>query len=148
MKIKQTSEALPLSRSSQDGFTLLEVLIAVMIMGLSITTIMQQFSVALRAGSKTQEVTKAVLHAKEKLEELKTKKDLSESTESGDFDDGHEWETQIIPYTYAEEDDAESYESLHYETFQLKAIVTRHFGERASQIELTTLKTVRKREWK
>jgi len=132
--------------SCQYGFTLLEVLIAVMIMGLSITALLQQFSVALRAGSKTREVIKAVTHAREKIEELKTKKELSESTESGSFENGYEWETHVFPYEYPEEDD--SYETLKYETFQLNSIVSWQFGGREKQIQLSTLKTLKKKEWK
>jgi type II secretion system protein I len=138
----------PIPRSCQNGFTLLEVLVAVMILGLSITAILQQFQVALRAGSKTQDVTRAVIHAKEKLEELKVDKELSESSESGSFEDRYEWETHIVPYTYAEEGDDESYENLKYETFQLRSIVKWHYGEREKQVELTTLKTIRKKKWK
>ncbi len=135
-------------RSCQNGFTLLEVLLAVMILGLSITAILQQFQVALRAGSTSQDVTGAVIHAKEKLEELKVDKELSESSEGGSFDDGYEWETLITPYTYAEEGDDESYENLKYETFQLRSIVKWRYGEREKQVELTTLKTIRKKKWK
>ena len=61
----------------QSGFTLLEVLLAVMILGLSITAILFQFQVALRAGSSSKDNTQAVVHAREKLEELKTQKKFS-----------------------------------------------------------------------
>ncbi len=144
---KQKSEKLHCS--CQSGFTLLEVLIAVMILGMSITTILQQFSVALRTGTKTQEVIKAVMHAKEKLEELKVKKELSESNETGSFEDGYEWETYVVPFIYGqEEDDDQDYEKLRYETFQLKSIVLWQHGERKKQIQLSTLKTIRKKKWK
>ena len=122
-----------------------------MILGLSITAILFQFQVALRAGSKTHEVTYAVTHAKEKLEELKLQEELSESSESGTFDDGYAWETAVAPYVYTEEgegeDEEESYEDLKYETFLLTAAVTWQDGEREKQVELATLKTVRKQKW-
>ena len=53
------------------GFTLLEVLLAVMILAITVTVLLQQFSVALRASTTSQEVTRAMLHAKQKIEELK-----------------------------------------------------------------------------
>jgi prepilin-type N-terminal cleavage/methylation domain-containing protein len=146
LKNKQRNNKSPVS--SQRGFTLLEVLIAVMILGLSITTILQQFSVALYSGSKTQEVIKAVIHAREKLEETKIKKELSESTESGSFEDGYEWETSVIPYIYPEEsEDEQSYEKLMYETFQIKSVVTWRIGDHEKQIQISTLKTNRKLKW-
>ncbi len=130
----------------QRGFTLLEVLLAVMILGLSITAILYQFQVALRAGSKSREQSVAVMHAREKLEELKIQKEFTESSESGSFDDGYEWETRVTPYSHSEEDE-DTYESLKHETFELQAIVTWGNDEREKQVELTTLKTVRKKKW-
>ena len=146
MQSRQNSEKPFLLFSSQRGFTLLEVLIAVMIFGISVTVILQQFSVALRSGSKTQEIVKAVIHAKEKLEELKTKKEFSESTESGSFEDGFEWETRVIPYSYGEDND-EFFENLKYETFSLETIITWQVAERQRHTRLSTLKTVRKKKW-
>lgn len=149
MQNKSTSNGDLLVRSCQKGFTLLEVLVAVMILGLTLTALLQQFSVAQRAGIKSRDVTEAVMLAKEKLEEIKIEKDLSESTESGTFDNGYEWETIITPYTYEEEGDEESYEELKYETFQLQSKVKWHIDEdgRGKEFELTTLKTVRKKKW-
>jgi hypothetical protein len=118
-----------------------------MILGLSITAILLQFQVALRAGGISQDVTHAVARSKEKLEELKLRKDLSELTESGSFDDGYFWETQITTYVYTDESDDESYEALKHETFQLTSIVTWVCGERERQVKLSTLKTIRKRKW-
>jgi hypothetical protein len=120
-----------------------------MILGLTLTALLQQFSVAQRAGIKSRDVTEAVMLAKEKLEEIKIEKELSESTESGTFDNGYEWETIITPYTYEEEGDEESYEELKYETFQLQSKVKWHIDEdgRGKEFELTTLKTVRKKKW-
>lgn len=137
----------PARCAGQRGFTLLEVLLAVMILGLSLTAILFQFQVALRAGSKARDVSQAVLHAKEKLEELKSRKIFAESVESGSFDDGYTWETSITPYVYEVSKDDSAYESLRYETFELTAIVKRQIEEREQQLEFSTLKTVRKKEW-
>jgi type II secretion system protein I len=131
------------------GFTLLEVLIAVAILGASIVVLLLQFSVALRAGSTTQNVTVAILHAKEKLEELKMARELSASTSSGTFNDGYEWETQVTPYrheTIPEEEQV--YADLRVETYLLTALIKWKDGARTKQVQLTTLKTVRKKEWK
>jgi type II secretion system protein I len=131
-----------------DGFTLLEVLIAVAILGTAIVVLLLQFSVALRAGSVTQNITVAILHAKEKIEELKMERELSESSQSGTFGDGYEWETQVIPYRHETiPEDEQIYEGLKVETYQLSSLVKWKDGERTKQVLLTTLKTVRKKEW-
>ena len=134
--------------STSEGFTLLEVLIAVAILGTAIVVLLLQFSVALRAGSITQNVTVAILHAKEKIEELKMERELSESSQSGTFGDGYEWETQVIPYRHETiPEDEQIYEGLKVETYQLSSLVKWKDGERTKQVLLTTLKTVRKKEW-
>lgn len=141
--------ALSLCRTfPSQGFTLLEVLIAVAILGTAIVVLLLQFSVALRASSITQNVTVAVLHAKEKIEELKMERELSESSKSGTFGDGYEWETQVIPYRHETiPEDEQTYADLKVETYQLSSIVKWKDGERTKQVLLTTLKTVRKKEW-
>jgi general secretion pathway protein I len=131
------------------GFTLLEVLLAVTILGMCITVILQQFSVALRAGSSSQEDTLAVLHAKQKIEDLKTDYELAESSKTGSFDDGYEWETRVTPYYHeAKKEDEQIYENLRVETYQLESVIKWKAGRKTKQISLTTLKTVRKKEWK
>lgn len=131
------------------GFTLLEVLIAVMILGLCITAILQQFSVGLHAGNKTRQVVVAELHAREKLEEMKVENQLEETTASGSFDDGYEWHTEVIPFNYGDKEGEEDiYEQLKYETFMLRTTVLWHEGDRSRQVQLSTLRTVRKRKWK
>ncbi len=133
----------------EQGFTLLEVLVAVAILGTAIVVLLLQFSVALRAGSTTQNVTVAILHAKAKLEELKMARELSPATASGTLNDGYEWETQVTSYrheTIPEEEQA--YADLRVESYLLTAIVKWQDGARTKQVQLTTLKTVRKKEWK
>lgn len=147
MKNRQRNSMVINRRLCQNGFTLLEVLLAVMILGISVTAILYQFSVALRAGSTSQDVTTAVLHAKEKLEEIKIKKNLGESLESGSFEDGYLWETHSTVYPLSEKEGESPDETVKHEIFQLKAIVKWQFGEREKQVELTTLKTVKKKEW-
>ena len=134
---------------SQAGFTLLEVLLAVVIMGVSLTTILLQFQTALHAGSISQERTNAVIYAKEKLESLKIEDELSESSQSGTFENGYEWETEVSLYEYEEEDQEEdiSYEDLRHETYKLRAAVKWNSGINKRQVELITLKTVTRKEW-
>ena len=134
---------------SQAGFTLLEVLLAVVIMGVSLTTILLQFQTALHAGSISQEKTNAVIYAKEKLESLKIEDELSESSQSGTFENGYEWETEVSLHEYEEEDPEEdiSYEDLRHETYKLRAAVKWNSGINKRQVELITLKTVTIKEW-
>jgi prepilin-type N-terminal cleavage/methylation domain-containing protein len=132
---------------SEAGFTLLEVLLAVVILGVSLTTILLQFQTALHAGRISQERTNAVIYAKEKLESLKIENELSESSQSGVLENGHEWETEISLYEYEDQAEDISYEDLRHETYKLRATVKWNSGINKRQIELITLKTVTRKEW-
>lgn len=138
----------PSPRAAQAGFTLLEVLVAVMILGLTLGALLQQFALATRAGSASYDSTRAALYAREKLEELKTRKDLGEFVDGGSFDDGYEWETRVQFYGYDEFEDQAVFEGMRYETYRLSSLVIWRLGSRVRQVELETLRTVRKREWR
>jgi type II secretion system protein I len=77
-------------RPGSRGFTLLEVLLALAIMGLGITSILRLMGTSTRAATRTQAMTQALFVAEELMEELST---LNESElrarggESGDYAD-------------------------------------------------------------
>lgn len=132
---------------SEAGFTLLEVLLAVVILGVSLTSILLQFQTALHAGSISQDRTNAVIYAKEKLESLKIEDELSESSQSGVLESGYEWETEVSLYEYEDQADDISYEDLRHETYKLRATIKWNSGINKRQVELITLKTVTRKEW-
>ena len=56
--------------SSNSGFTLMEVMVAMMILALSLTAILELFSDGMRAGSVSQKYLGAVYYAQEQMEEV------------------------------------------------------------------------------
>jgi general secretion pathway protein I len=79
----------------QHGFTLLETLVAMMILSIALVIIFQLFSGALNAGHISEAHTRAVWHAREKMDELLLVETLSEETREGDFADGYRWRYRI-----------------------------------------------------
>ena len=79
----------------QDGFTLMETLVAMMILSIALVIIFQQFSEALNAGHISEAYTRAVWHAREKMDELLLHETLSEDDQEGDFGDGYRWRYRI-----------------------------------------------------
>lgn len=131
----------------QTGFTLLEILLAVSILGLAATVIMQQFSAGLRIASTSQTYTTATIYAKQKLEELQFEKEMKEKEESGSFEDGYYYRVSIAPYEdYLEEEDEGLFEHLPLEMYRLESVVSWKEGEKEKSITLATLKTVKKQE--
>ena len=81
--------------SGQRGFTLMETLVAMMILSIALVIIFQQFSAALNAGHISESYTRAVWHAREKMDELLLHETLAEDIQEGDFGDGYRWRYRI-----------------------------------------------------
>jgi general secretion pathway protein I len=145
LKNQKTDGSPATRRSPQQGFTLLEVLLAVMILALAVPAILYQFSVGMEAGGRARDATEAVLHAKEKIEELKSLVDEGAGAQSGAFDDGYTWRTRVDNYEIPEKEAGEN-DMLRFELVQLTVTVGWDAGGQARQVELSTLKTVKKEE--
>jgi general secretion pathway protein I len=89
---------------NQNGFTLIETLVALMLLAISFVIIMQLFSGGLKSSRVTTDYIYGIFHAREKMEEILLSDNLTAGTVSGEFDDGYEWSaTVFIPQL--EEDD-------------------------------------------
>lgn len=81
------------------GFTLIEVIVAMAILGISLTLVMQLFSGGLRSARAASDYTRAIVHAKDKMEELSSML----NNDSGEFEDGFKWEAETEDYKALEE---------------------------------------------
>lgn len=82
-------------RGKISGFTLLEVLVALSILGIALTIILQLFSANLRALSASEDYVSAVTKAEAKMREVLDDKDLSEKSWSEITDDGYRMDVSI-----------------------------------------------------
>lgn len=80
------------------GFTLIETLVAVMILSVSLVVVMQLFSGGLKANKISNDYLYGIFHAREKMEELLASSDLLPGSFSGDFKDGYKWQA-VIAFT-------------------------------------------------
>jgi general secretion pathway protein I len=81
------------------GFSMLEVLVAFVILALVGTALFRLFSGALGNASAAEDYSRAVLVASSVLTEAAGTLPLKESTQSGNADDGRiEWTTTVAPY--------------------------------------------------
>lgn len=85
--------------TGKDGFTLMEVILAMAILSISLVMVMQLFSAGLRSSRTSCDYTRAIVHAKDKMENLV----LTLTSESGEFEDGYRWETEAEPYGEGED---------------------------------------------
>jgi general secretion pathway protein I len=74
------------------GFTLIETVIALAILGIGLTVIIELFSGGLRLARTSEEYTKAMNFARTKLEEIISQQNIEEGTDEGEFDDTFRWQ--------------------------------------------------------
>jgi general secretion pathway protein I len=82
-------------KAKNQGFTLLEVLVAMAILGIGLIVIIELFSGGLRLGRTSEEYTRAVGYARMKLEEISLAKSLEEGIEEGEFDREYRWQVEV-----------------------------------------------------
>ncbi len=87
------------ARNLPCGFSLLEVLVAFVILSLVATALFRLFSGALTNASAADDYSRAVLVAQSALAEAAATPPLREATQSGSADDGRiAWTTRVAPY--------------------------------------------------
>jgi len=91
------------------GFTLLEVMVAIVILGLGLTVVFELFSGGLKSVEISNDYSNAVILANKKMGELSLKEKLDVGKETGDFseEDNYKWEVDIVPYQVDEETNKE-----------------------------------------
>ena len=81
----------------ETGFTLLEVLVATLILAIALTVILQLFSGGLNQARRAGDYTRAVWHARAKMEEMLLAQPRGNTVDQGQFEDGYQWATAIVP---------------------------------------------------
>jgi prepilin-type N-terminal cleavage/methylation domain-containing protein len=92
------------ARSCARGFTLIEVAIAMAIVGVGVVTVLEIFNAGLRMEHGAGIRARAVIRARDLLERTMTMPDPVALNESGDFGDGYRWERKVREATEMLED--------------------------------------------
>ncbi|WDN90303.1 general secretion pathway protein I [Desulfosarcina sp. BuS5] len=123
------------------GFTLIEILVALVILSISLVTIMQLFSGGLKASRIAGDYTQAIFLAREKMEELLLDKEDSTEITEGDFNNDYKWQAEITPFSLTAGDD----NKVPVEVYEIQVSVSRK-DDTGKQVLLQTLKTVKKED--
>ncbi|MBI3582657.1 MAG: prepilin-type N-terminal cleavage/methylation domain-containing protein [Nitrospinae bacterium] len=140
----------------QCGFTLLEVMVAIAILGLGLTVVFELFSGGLKSVEISNDYSNAVILANKKMGELSLKEMLKVGKEAGDFpeEDNYKWEVEIEPYKESsefgvrnselekkEEDKTQSNTESPVKIYRLDVRVFWKTGLTEKDVRLTSLRT-------
>ena len=92
----------PREQASERGFTLIEILVAFVIVALALGALLQVFATGLRSSSAAENYTIATLLADSKLAGMGIVEPLEEGDQSGEFDNGFRWATTVRAYESGE----------------------------------------------
>jgi len=124
------------------GFTLVETLVAISILAISLVVLMQLFSGGLKSSRLSDDYTRGIFHAREKMDEILLAQDLTPGAIGGEFDDGFRWKAQAVQLDIAEARDIQ----LPFRTFTITVDVTWDAGGGEKRFTVSAVKMVKPRE--
>ena len=125
----------------QNGFTLLEVLIAFTMLAVIFATTMEIIAGSARNTRKASDNTLVALYAQSKLDELGLLEKLEEGSSDGDFDDNTSWSLDVVPFDVPYEGDVNQDFSA-VELMEVTLVVTTERGGRQRHTEFKTLRAI------
>jgi general secretion pathway protein I len=132
--------------SPNKGFTLIEVMVALAILGVGLTVVIELFSGGLRLARASMEYTKAVNYARTKMEEIAVKSAVQEGTGEGESDDkAFRWQVAVKKVDLLSIDRSIDYKPP-IELFQVKIDVFWKSGSQERSTSLESLKAIKPEE--
>jgi type II secretion system protein I len=125
---------------SSRGFTLLEIVVAMAIVGLGVVTLLEVFSSGLRLGARSQDRTEVITQGRQIMDQFLTRRPLTEGTEQGSVGENGRWKLQVQPVRSTEELNLGNEWELKEVTLDI--IVPESGRDRG--VELRTLRLVKK----
>lgn len=79
------------------GFTLLEVVVAMTIVGIGVVTLLEIFSTGLRLGSRSSATTEAMTYGRQAMDEILLRRKIEEGAQQGSLNERARWKLGIEP---------------------------------------------------
>jgi general secretion pathway protein I len=123
------------------GFTLLEVVVAMAIVGLGVVTLLEIFSLGLRLGARSSEDTESMAYGRQVMDEVLARRNLDEGASEGNFQNRGRWQLRVQKVNEPEQ--TLSLGSA-WELKEVSVGVRLTDGSREREVELKTLRLVKK----
>lgn len=98
--MRRVSDSKGIALSPEEGFTLLELLVAVAVASVVFVVLLSGFSLNMKSTGLSEDYTTAVMLAKAKMVELETQKELQPGKSKGDFGEEYprfRWVVEVVP---------------------------------------------------
>jgi prepilin-type N-terminal cleavage/methylation domain-containing protein len=83
--------------SLSPGFTLLEVVVAMTIVGIGVVTLLEIFSSGLRLGSRSSAATEAMIYGRQAMDEILLRRRIEEGPQQGSLNERARWKLGVEP---------------------------------------------------
>lgn len=135
--------AIPSKKRSEAGFTLIEVLAAVALLGIGLGVLLELFSGGLRSAKISEEYTRALWHGKAKMEEILSSKNLSEGVSEDSFDPQFSWKSEVTKANPNVGQEENVLSPLPMELYRIVVKVTWRSGSGERSVEMESLRAVK-----
>ncbi|MFK8013160.1 MAG: prepilin-type N-terminal cleavage/methylation domain-containing protein [Marinicellaceae bacterium] len=125
----------------QNGFTLLEILVAFTLLAAMFATIMEIIAGSAKNTLKASQNTQIAMLAQSKMDELGLFEVLEEGTTNGEFNENTTWVLEIFPFDVPYEGDVNQDFSV-VELMQVKLTITTGKNNRETTTEFNTLRAI------
>ena len=133
---------------NENGFTLIEILVSVAILGIGLCMLLELFSGGLRSARVSEEYTKAVCYGRGKMEEMLATRDFSEGMTEGSFDDQFSWKVEVKRSDPSLGQANEGETKLPIDLYQIVMRVTWQSGRGERNFEMESLRAFKGEEEK
>lgn len=123
------------------GFTLLEVIVAMAIVGLGVVTLLQIFSLGLRLGTRSSVETESMAYGRLVMDEILARRNIDEGAAQGNLQDRGRWELRI---QNVNEPERTLSLGAGWELKRVSVAMRLRDAGREREVELMTLRLVRK----
>jgi general secretion pathway protein I len=130
------------TKSCQDGFSLLEILVAFTIMAISVTVLLQIFGKNTQIAFHSESYTHATSLAESLLDTVGREEKLPESGNNGVFNNKYHWDVSVTEYLPQEEDI--DFDLMSYQLYKVVVKVAWGQDKRQRSVVLNTLRIAQK----
>ncbi|MBI2210012.1 MAG: type II secretion system protein [Deltaproteobacteria bacterium] len=121
------------------GFTLLEVVVAMAIVGLGVMTLFEALSAGLRLETRSSDQTKAITYSRQAIDGFLIRRGIRDGGEEGSAGGRYRWSVEVRPFQ-----ESPQLSSIRWDLKEVRLRMRYREGEREQEVELKTLRLLKK----